>query len=184
MGRPTKKPAQAIVASARVLQDGRHAVQPYEVAPRELSPSELLLQPTVTLGKILSTLDHFVNELHKRAVEQSMSLKDVRALTDIVKAHATLRQTQLAEDAFVRQSQTLATDTDVAMLLIEAVKAGGPQAVGMLREAIATIDASLAAGAAETSHPTFEQTPDAGAGGQIDSQEPTSVTSFDSSEGP
>lgn len=119
--------------------------KPQQQQPKELSLTEVLQQPSVTLAKILSTLDKFVDELNARADEGHISLKDYRALTDVVKAHATLRQTQLAEDAFNRQAQTLSTDADVAALLIEAVKAGGPEAAQLLREALDVIDAPATA---------------------------------------
>lgn len=126
------------VVGTRLLMDAPRRSTPTAQAPpvRELSPTELLRKPTETLSKILDTLDVFVDELGKRATEGSISLRDVRALTDLVKAHATLRQTQLAEDQFARQTQTLASDAEVAALLIEAVRAGGAEAQSLLREAL------------------------------------------------
>lgn len=140
MGRPRK--ADSVEAAHRVFA-GRANTTPVAqpVSTRELTPTELLAQPTQTLSKILNTLDKFVDQMHLRAVEGSASNKDVKALVDLVKAHATLRQTQLAEDAFARQAQSIATDEDVAVLLIEAVKAGGPEAKALLQQAAGLLEA-------------------------------------------
>lgn len=106
-------------------------------APRELTASDLLRKPTQTLAQIFDILDSFLYELQMRVREGSASAKDIKSFTELVKAHATLRQTQLAEDQFARTDQSVATDADVAMLLIEAIKAGGPGAEAALRAAVA-----------------------------------------------
>lgn len=107
---------------------------------RELTPTELLQQPSATLAKILRTLDRFVDELHNRAVEGSVTLKDIKALADLVRAHSQLRQTQLLEDESSRRTQGGASDAEIAQLLIAAVKAGGPEAKATLAAALIQLE--------------------------------------------
>lgn len=134
------EPRPAKVASARALLNGpRKAPEPTPIPHDEMSPQQLLNQPTATLSKILRTLDRFVDELNLRAEEGSITLKDFKALSDVVKAHSTLRQTQLAEDQFARQAHTMTSDADIALLLIEAVKAGGDSAQGALEAALQSL---------------------------------------------
>lgn len=141
----SRKDPNAVVEAVRILQDAPRALLTLEQQlPRELSPAEILSKPTQTLAKIITTLDKFVCELSKRADEGSIGHKDVRSFVEVVKAHSALRQTQLAEDQFARQSQAVATDADVAALLIEAVKAGGDSALTALKEAINQIEATSA----------------------------------------
>lgn len=145
MGKGTPKDAIAIREATRVLMDAptqkrAQAEQQAPLAIPELSATELLQQPTQTLNSILLLLDKFLKELHKRTDEGSASRQDMRAFVDLVKAHAALRQTQLAEDEFTRKNQALTTDTDVALLLVEAMKAGGQEAVSAMREALALLE--------------------------------------------
>lgn len=107
-----------------------------------LNPSELFLAPTNTLSKINETIDLFVNQMLLRAKEGSATNKDIKALGELVKANATLRQTQLAEDLQASKANSIASDEQISQLLVAAVMAGGPQARQALLEAAQAITAS------------------------------------------
>lgn len=128
------------VVNQRILLDAPRQQRAVSPTARDLSPAELLRKPTQTLETILDTLDLFVRELQARAQEGAVTLRDIKALSDLVRAHSTLRATQLEEDKFARQTQSMATDADIAALLIEAVKAGGADAAHALREALAEVE--------------------------------------------
>lgn len=157
------KPDPALVREAnRILMNAPRKATPAHERHSPLAvplSNEIPTKPQIldalgsnaTLSKITTTLNKYVDELHKRAIEGSMSAKDVTSLTNLVRAHATLRQTQLAEDQFARSAQSLASDADVANLLIEAVKAGGPAAAAALRAALDEIEGPSDASAGSAS---------------------------------
>lgn len=106
-----------------------------ETSTKTLSASEVILAPTNTLSKINQALDLFVDQMVLRAKEGSAGLKDIKALGELVKANATLRQTQLAEDAQAKSALSIESDEQIATLLVSALSAGGPKALAAFEEA-------------------------------------------------
>lgn len=107
----------------------------------ELTASELLLAPTNTLSKINSILDILTTSLSNKIKADKNGTfisKDIKALGELVKANATLRETQLKEDYAAKQANSIASDEQIAALLFEALKASGPSGLRALQDALNT----------------------------------------------
>lgn len=103
---------------------------------RTLSAAEVILAPSTTLDTIKQTIDLLAKQLLMRAKEGTASSKEFKAIGELVKANSTLRQTQLEEDKAARSALSIESDEQVALMLVQAITAGGPKSLLALESAI------------------------------------------------